>query len=466
MPCLHTVTHPREHWMKELTLDGDIRRVATVEQLIDWVRDARQRTFELVGDLTDEQLMGPHLNIVNPGLWEMGHHAWFQSFWALRHAAGESPIRDDEDALYDSMAVAHGTRWGLPLPGREDTLAYMRAVQERVLHHLETDPTDELRYHAYYSTLHEDMHTEAFTYTRQTHGYPAPRLSGIDLSGVDLAGVDRTVQQDGGDLPGDVEIPGGSFQLGSTPDEPFVFDNEKWAHTVTLEPFRIARAAVTQAEYAAFIDDGGYEEQRHWHAEGWKWRTDESVSHHMHWRHQQGGGWERRDFDRWVDLEPHRAVIHLNWYEADAYCRWGGRRLPTEAEWEAAAAAESTPAGGLSDRKRRFPWGDTPPTPERANLDWRGMGTIDVGALPEGDSAFGCRQMIGNVWEWTSTDFLPYPGFTPDPYAAYSEPWFGTRKVMRGGCWATRTRLIRTNYRNFQMPDRRDILTGFRTCAL
>ncbi len=438
-------------------MDGDIRRVATIEQLIEWVVDARQRTFELVGDLTDEQLMGPHLNIVNPGLWEMGHHAWFQSFWALRHAAGESPIREDEDALYDSMAIAHGTRWDLPLPNREATLAYMREVHRRVTHHLENDPTDELRYHALYSTLHEDMHTEAFTYTRQTHGFPPPRLGVVD--------GEEAWSRDGGDLPGDVDLPGGSFMLGSSPDEPFVFDNEKWAHPVTLEPFRIARAAVTQAEYAAFIDDGGYEEQRHWTDEGWTWRTEESAAHHMHWRRQPGGGWERRDFDRWVDLEPHRAVIHVNWYEADAYCRWSGRRLPTEAEWEAAAAAESTPGGGFSGRKRRFPWGDEPPSPTRANLDWRGMGTIDVGALPEGDSPCGCRQMIGNVWEWTSTDFHPYPGFTPDPYADYSEPWFGTRKVMRGGCWATRTRLIRTNYRNFQTPDRRDVLTGFRTCA-
>ena len=432
-----------------------VRQVASPEELAAWVRDARERTFELVGDLSDEQLMGPELSTVNPGLWEMGHHAWFQSAWALRHACGEPPVRDDEDALYDSMEIAHDTRWGLPLPSRRETLEYMREVRDRLLRHLAGDPSEKLLYHALYSTLHEDMHTEAFTYTRQTHGYPPPKISGLD--GAAIPG--------GGPLPGDVEVPGGAFLLGSTPEEPFVFDNEKWAFAVELEPFRIARACVTQGEYAAFIDAGGYETREHWSSEGWEWRLRSGAAGHRYFR-RGGGGWERRHFDSRVPLEPHKAVIHVNWFEADAYCRWAGRRLPTEAEWEAAATTAPAP-GGLDPgaAKRRFPWGDDPPAPDRANLDWRGMGTVDVGAFPAGDSPHGCRQMIGNVWEWTSSDFQPFPGFTPDPYKDYSEPWFGTRKVMRGGCWATRSRLIRSNYRNFQTPDRGDVLTGFRTCA-
>ena len=166
-------------------------------------------------------------------------------------------------------------------------------------------------------------------------------------------------------------------------------------------------------------------------------------------------------------LEPHLPVIHVNYYEAEAYCRWAGRRLPTEAEWETAAAVEPNSAGnGLSSRKRRFPWGDEPPTPEHANLDWNAMGCVDVGACPKSDSAFGCRQMIGNVWEWTCTPFRPYPGFEIDPYKEYSEPWFETRNVLRGGCWTTRSRLLRNTWRNFYTPDRRDVLAGFRTCAI
>ena len=435
----------------------DITAVVSVQQLREWVKDARQRSFDLVGDLTDEQLMGPQLSVVNPGLWEMGHHAWFQSVWTLRHAGGQPPVLEDEDALYDSMAVAHDNRWDLPLPNREETLAYMREVQRLVLALLDDEPSDELLYHALYSTLHEDMHTEAITYTRQTHGYPEPRLTIAPGDDLDTAG--------GGTLTGDAEVPGGTFMLGSTPDEPFVFDNEKWAHRVELQPFRIARVAVTQGEYATFIDDGGYAKQQLWSDAGWKWRCEAGADSHVYFGKDSSGAWQRRHFDQWVELEPHRAVIHVNWYEADAYCNWANRRLPTEAEWEAAAVADVS-GGTLGLRVGTFPWGDAKPGRDKANLDWQSMGTIDVGALPAGDSPCGCRQMIGNVWEWTDTDFKPFPGFVPDPYAAYSEPWFHTRKVMRGGCWTTRSRLIRTNYRNFQTPDRRDVLTGFRTCAL
>ena len=162
-----------------------------------------------------------------------------------------------------------------------------------------------------------------------------------------------------------------------------------------------------------------------------------------------------------------RGVLHVNWYEASAYCRWAGRRLPTEAEWEMAASSEpSTDGQGIAERKRLYPRGDSPPTPERANLDWRNMGCIEAHALPASDSAFGCRQMIGNTWEWTASAFEPFPGFVAGPYKEYSAPWFGDHKVLRGGCWATRSRLIRNNYRNFYKPDRRDVWAGFRTCAL
>lgn len=425
--------------------------------LIEWVVEARERTLELVSDLSNEDLIGGKLPIVNPGLWEIGHQAWFQSFWALRHACGLEPVRDDEDALYDSIAIAHDTRWDLPLPTRAQTLDYVRTVRDRLVEQLQTRAVDDtLAYHTLYSILHEDMHTEALTYTRQTLSYPQPALN-----------VPRVEQETGGGpCPGDADVPGGSYMLGSTSDEPFVFDNEKWAHPVELDSFSIARAPVTQAEYAAFIDDGGHLKKDYWSEAGWEWREGEDAELHVYWRRSADGNWERRDFDRWVALEPDRPVIHVNWFEADAYCRWADRRLPSEAEWEAAASAELTADGSLAAVKRRFPWGDQPPDPTRANLDWRSMGCIDVGALPDGDSAFGCRQMIGNVWEWTSSVFEPFPGFEVDPYKEYSEPWFATRKVMRGGCWTTRSRLIRTNYRNFQTPDRRDVLTGFRTCAL
>lgn len=425
-------------------------------ELARWVWDARERTIELVADLTDAQIRGPRLAIVNPLLWEIGHVAWFQEKWVLRTTCGEKPIREDADALYDSIAIPHDVRWDLPLPTRTATLSYMRAVRDRIVDRLERgEPDGDVMYLALYTVFHEDMHTEAFTYTRQTLAYPAPRMRGVEASA-----------QEAGPAAGDVEVPGGMFVLGATPDDPFVFDNEKWAHAVQITPFAIARAPVTQAEFAVFVDDGGYRRRDFWDAQGSQWREGAGADHPVYWR-KDGGVWLRRDFNEWVPLEPHRPVLHVNWYEAEAYCRWAGRRLPSEAEWEVAASTGPDPSGhGLAAWKRRFPWGDSAPTPARANLDWAAMGCVDAGAYPDGDSAFGCRQMIGNVWEWTSTPFLPYPGFEADPYEEYSLPWFGTRKVLRGGCWATRARLLRNTWRNFYTPDRRDVWAGFRTCRI
>ncbi|MCS6952348.1 MAG: selenoneine synthase SenA [Bryobacterales bacterium] len=433
----------------------------TVEQLARWVWDARERSLWLVADLSDEQLMGPRLPIVNPLLWEIGHVAWFQEKWVLRQVEGQPPGRRDADLLYDSIAIPHDVRWDLPLPDREATFAYVAQVRDRVIEALHrAAPSDELVYHTLYSVFHEDMHTEAFTYTRQTLGYPAP-VGWKEPCGAETS----TGSSDAGALKGDAEVPGGKFYLGASPEEPFVFDNEKWQHEVELEPFGIARAPVTQAEFLAFVEDHGYQRPELWSPEGWQWRLDAGAQHPVYWRREANGRWLRRHFDRWVPLEPYRPVLHVNWYEAQAYCRWAGRRLPTEAEWEAAASvevADRVTHGGAN--KRRYPWGQERGEPTPANLDWRAMGTVDVAAWPEGDSPVGCRQMIGNVWEWTASTFLPYPGFTPDPYREYSEPWFGTRKVLRGGCWATRSRLVRNTYRNFYTPDRRDVWAGFRTC--
>lgn len=421
-----------------------------------WVRDARKRTLEVVADLSDEQLLGPQLRIVNPLLWEIGHVTWFQEKWALRHAAGEAAMRADSDALYDSAAIPHDTRWNLPLPSRDDTLAYMIAVRDRVLERIaQGNLTESDRYFITLAVFHEDMHTEAFTYTRQTHGWRAPVFSGLEPVSSGETGL----------LAGDVEIPGGRFLLGALREEPFVFDNEKWAHAFEVQPFAIARAAVTQAEFLEFVESQGYSRREVWSEPGWGWRESVGAEHPVYWKREAAGRWLRRNFDQWVSLEAHRPVLHVNWWEAEAFCRWAGRRLPTELEWEVAAAGEPADSPKeLAGVKRRFPWGDDLPGAEHANLGWRAMGTVDVSAMPAGDSAFGCRQMIGNVWEWTANNFGPYPGFVIDPYREYSEPWFGTHKVLRGGAWPTQPRLLRNTWRNFYTPDRRDVWAGFRTC--
>lgn len=442
--------------------------------LAEAVVDTRRRSLELLGDLDDDQLLGPRLPIVNPLLWEMGHLAWFGEKWVLRQAGNPPPLRSDADVLYDSSAVPHDTRWSLPLPSREATIDYMTQVQEQILDVVRRGPSEEEAYFILLSVFHEDMHGEAFLYTRQTLGYARPRLSPPEGCAIDLPeggasrrhpegeGVDLAGPGGAGPLPGDVEIPGGTFYLGADRAEPFVFDNEKWAHPIALAPFAIARAPVTQAEFAAFVSDGGYRRAELWSTAGWRWRHTGEVLCPMYWR-RESNDWLRRDFDRWLPLEPHRPVIHVNWFEAEAYCRWAGRRLPTEAEWEAAAAASDA---DLSARKRRYAWGDEPPNRGRAQLDGYGLGCCDVADIAAGESNFGCRQLIGNVWEWTASDFLPYPGFVADPYRDYSQPWFGTHKVLRGGAWMTRSRLIRNTWRNFYQPDRRDVWAGFRTCAL
>jgi len=344
--------------------------------------DARARTLRVTGDLGGDRLLGPKLAIVNPPLWEIGHVAWFQERWCLRERAGGGqgePILANADALYDSSAVAHDRRWGLPLPDLAATRAYGENVLERVRERLVREPESEaLHYFVRLATFHEDMHAEAFCYTRQTLQYPDPEPATLPLRAA---------------AAGDLVFEGGRHLLGARQADGFVFDNEKWAHEVELAPFRISRAVVSNAQYLAYVEAGGTP-PRYWR------RLD--------------GRWLERRFERWREVDVHEPVRHVSWHEAQSYCMWAGRRLPTEAEWE------------------------------------RASGRIEN----------------GGVWEWTASTFGPYPGFSADPYRDYSQPWFGTHKVLRGGSFATAARLMRPTFRNFYMPERGDVFAGFRTCAI
>ncbi|GEJ58080.1 ergothioneine biosynthesis protein EgtB [Anaeromyxobacter diazotrophicus] len=361
------------------------------------MEEARRRTLQLEAAAAESELAVPRLAIVNPPLWELGHVGWFQEKWVLRHAAGRPPLRPDGDAFYDSAAVPHDARWELALPGRAETLSYLREVEREVLALVAGGAAE--RYFVELSVFHEDMHFEAMAFTRQTLARSAPPLP--------PAAAGRA----GAELAGDVPVEGGTRLVGARAGDGFVFDNEKWAHPVALAPFAIARAPVSQGRFAEFVEDGGYRRRELWGEAGWRWRAAAEAAAPVYWA-RRDGGWARRDFDRWVPLEPDRPMVHACWYEAEAWCRWAGRRLPSEAEWEAAAGA--------------FTW--------------------------------------GAVWEWTASDFLPYPGFSPDPYREYSQPWFGSHKVLRGGSFATPRRLLRATFRNFYTPDRRDPWAGFRTC--
>ncbi len=331
--------------------------------LRDMLQAARERTLAYAGALQPDQWLGPYLKIVNPPLWEIGHLGWFQEHWCLRYpsdgAAGTPgmlapSMLPDADARYNSAIVPHAERWHLKLPTPGQTLDYLRDVQDAVLARLAREgATPHLRYFVQLAVFHEEMHNEAFHYTCQTLGHGNKNIIQNQI----LADIQPK---------GDAAIAGGAFMLGASRDDGFVFDNEKWAHPVQVPPFRMARTAVSNGEFAAFVDAGGYTRREWWSEAGWHWREQAQATTPLYWT-RLGGRWHARRFEQTVALEPDAGLLHVNWFEAHAYCAWARRRLPSEAEWEFAAA---TAPGDLL-HKRRYPWGDVPPTPAHAHLFWR-----------------------------------------------------------------------------------------------
>jgi len=425
-----------------------------ITQLIADLKDARQRTLELVAGLNSQQIIGEKLSTVNPLLWEIGHVAYFHELWILRHLDKANSFLNNADELYDSINIAHDDRWDLPLLSLDETKKYMQQVLNAEINRLKlinVNATD--IYLTRYALFHEDMHTEAYTYTRRTLNYPAPNLSNTVLN-------DEQYSADA--MTDDIKITGGDYLLGAAKDIAFCFDNEKWQHPVNVKPFSISRTATTYQQFADFVNDDGYNQKQFWSDDGWQWLQKNNITKPNGWKKDADGNWLIKHFDQWKNLRPNAALIHINWYEANAWCKWAGRRLPSEAEWE--LAASGTPEN--INANRTYPWGDSTPTEQHVNMNSRALNTIDTSALPAGDSAFGCRQMLGNCWEWVADTFEPYLGFTPDMYADYSQPLFGQTKVLRGGGWATPSRMIRNTWRTYYGPDRSDVFAGFRSCAL
>ena len=416
------------------------------------LEDARGRSTGLLDPLTEDEQVRQHSPIMSPLVWDLAHVGNYEELWLLRAVANTSPLMSAEtDNLYDAFQHVRSERSKLALLGPPAARRYITDVRGRVLDVLdrvELDQTSRLLNEAFVYGMvvqHEQQHDETMLATIQLmegRAYPV-----IEAPAPPPRPVGRT----------EVRVGGGRFVMGTDID-PWAYDNERPAHELDLAPFWIDTAPVDNASYLAFVEAGGYDDPRWWTEAGWAWRAKTGAAHPQFWQREGAGSWSRRCYGTTEALPPAEPVQHVCWYEADAFARWAGKRLPTEAEWELAASWDP-----VARRKLRYPWGDDPPDEQRANLGQRRFRPAPVGSYPAGASPWGCHQMIGDVWEWTSSDFLPYPGFATFPYREYSEVFFGgDYRVLRGGSWATSARVATPTFRNWDHPQRRQIFAGLR----
>jgi len=386
--------------IKPLYLTSDYSR----EQLLTRLSEARGQLKALIECLPEGGWLGPHAEHLNPPLWEYGHIVWFQERWCLHENADgvRAPsLISGAEALYDSSTVPHDSRWRLPLLESGAVDDYADKVFEAVTNRLASEFDSRLAYFAELCLYHELMHIEAWWMAFQNLGYApphqAPMAGGISGRPARLAFVESEVT------------------LGSGPDEGFIFDNEKWRHTVAVPAFDIDASPVSEAAFAEFVSAGGYQRKTLWSDAGWAWREAHQANHPLYWK-MENTEWRVRRFDQWTAIIAGAPMLHVNHHEATACANWLDRQLPTAGQWLRATA---NPA---------FEWGE--------------------------------------AWEWLRDIFLPYPGFSPDPYREYSQPWFHNHVELRGGGPYTHPLLKRASFRNFYLPHRRDPFAGFRTVSL
>src|SRR3954470_23116983 len=406
--------------------------------------EARSRTLRLIAPISTENLERVHSKLMSPLVWDLGHIAAFEDLWLCHRLGGLAPLHPELMDVYDAAETPRAHRGDLPLLGLADALDYMDAVRGRAMAVLEA--SDLRRGTTLWDLVlqHEHQHNETMLQCIQLADAPLYSLSPAPF-----------VPAPPPDGPPMARVDAGAFPMGAGSGG-FTYDNERPRHEVDLPAFEIDRLPVTNADFLEFADDGGYRRRELWTDEGWAWRGEAAAERPLFWT---ADGRELR-FDRRDPIEPSLPVMHVSWFEADAFARWAGKRLPTEAEWEKAAAW--APGAGAP---RAFPWGDEPPSEDRANLDQLAFGPLPAGCHPAGASAYGVHGMIGDAWEWTASDLAGYPGFRAHPYREYSEVFCGGRyKVLRGGSWATRPSVARNSFRNWDLPQRRQIFCGFR-CA-
>ena len=425
---------------------------AVRNRIVDDLTRARQRTTLLTDAVGDDELVRQHSRLMSPLVWDLAHIGNQEELWLLRDVGGRDPLLPETvDQLYDAFQHPRADRPSLPLLDPTESRRYISDVRSRVIDLLERTPLRGRRlteggFVFGMIAQHEQQHAETMLATHQLRrGDPV-----LDAPLPPAAPDDRP--------PAQILVPAGPFTMG-TSAHPWALDNERPAHQVQVDAFWLDSVPVSNADYQDFLADGGYADRRWWDPVGWEHVQRAGLSAPLFWR-REGRDWLRRRFGRTEVVPPDEPVMHVCWYEADAYARWAGRRLPTEAEWE--KAARHDPGSGDT---RQYPWGNDDATADRANLGQDHLGPAPVGAYPAGASPLGIRQLIGDVWEWTSSDFAGYPGFAPWPYREYSEVFFGPEyKVLRGGSFAADRVACRGTFRNWDYPIRRQIFAGFR-CA-
>lgn len=411
-------------------------------ELVEGLGAARERTLALVAPLHAAQLEATFSPLMSPLVWDLGHIAAYEDLWLVHRYGGRPLLRPELADLYDAAETPRAVRGDRPLPGAEEALQYLDAVRRRTRETIAQRGVGDGLLHEMV-LRHERQHTEtmlqAIELARLEDYAPARRpqpLAHRCRSGLEL-----------------VEIEAGAFELGA-PAGGFAYDNERPRRWVTLPAFRIGRVPVTNGDYLQFVEAGGYRRREWWSAEGWPWKEAN--------RAERPGGWDADGREwrigGWSPIDPARPVVHVSFFEAQAFATAYGARLPTEAEWEKAAAWDPG-----TQTARPYPWGSEPPSLARANLAQLGFGTDAAGARPAGASPWGCLDMLGQVWEWTASEFAGYPGFRAHPYREYSEVFFDAGyRVLRGGSWATAAQLPSSSFRNWDLPQRRQIFAGFR----
>jgi ergothioneine biosynthesis protein EgtB len=436
---------------------NELVRTTVAKEMIDLFREVRQRTLRIVEPLETEDYVVQTAPFMSPARWHIGHTSWFFELLLKDYLPGYEIYSEEYLFYFNSYYERFGTRIDRDKRGTrsrptvKDTLTYRRRIDDSMLELLERTRDDPdpgtLLSLVRLGLEHEMQHQELLVYD-------------IKHLLCDLyEPVSRGALPPRDNVSGMAEVEGGLFWLGYSGNE-FAYDNEKPAHRVFVQDFAIDRVPVSNGYYLQFILDGGYTDFRWWFSEAWACIHNEGWQAPLYWE-LLGDEWMIRDFSglHRVEEKADEPVTHVSFYEASAFARWVGKRLPTEAEWEKAARVPPNQTSQVS-----FPWGDDAPDLSRANLFENELwGLAPIGSFPEGRSAHGCYQMIGDVWEWTSSDYVPYPGFRPD-FDEYNDKWFVGQKVLRGGSYATPQYHIRSTYRNFFHPDERWMISGFR-CA-